>query len=631
MAVTTAATPIREHEQPMSWPRAILIATGFFFITAILVGQLPSYFFTISTLSTLARFEQGTLALGLLGVGFGLLSLEIAFLYDPKPLIPWPLFALVGLAAAAIGLIFVYQVAVGLNNPSLLPIGDGHGWGEFIPTDTGNGHFWPTGTPYIFHPAWFQLNSIDISAVGMIAILVGLGMVFVAVLNPFVLAGRLAGPARDLIVRFSIGLAFVIVAIYVTVYTFAPDSTVFRNDTPIANFANVMLFVALILAMLGLGAWLLPIMATTRQRFMPASYLHGVVGLLGSVGIPLLVLWVIVYPVVNLIRGVDPNQVWVQCSQKTNIPASCTFTPFTGYIICAIVFSITFGLLFLGLYFWSTRRDTIVLGATIGMLYLAIAVTVVHLDDPLQVPMGLLIATCIAIGAFVFTWSTQREFASTQAQQLGCLGQWLVLGTLLLIYLFGFALFSMPNFFEIEALALFYQPGHGGLHDAFWALLLMGGFAAFQLAILVRRRPMSTLRKFAMWVLGIAVVFELIGAIQGFHTDVLTQGIDAMQGSQAFFLTGGIFQVIGILACLIGALRARSIPWALVVGVSTLIGLAVTIVMHSLVPPYPELVVFGVILASVGSFAYVAAGPDYEEELGYEANGNGESSFVVTR
>src|SRR5215472_11583184 len=110
----TATAPLREHERPMSWARAVVIATGFFFITAILVGQLPSYFFTISTLSTLARFEQGTLALGLLGVGFGLLSLEIAFLYDPRPLIPWPLFALVGLVAAAIGLVFVYQVSVGL-------------------------------------------------------------------------------------------------------------------------------------------------------------------------------------------------------------------------------------------------------------------------------------------------------------------------------------------------------------------------------------------------------------------------------------------------------------------------------------------------------------------------------------
>ena len=70
-----------------------------------------------------------------------------------------------------------------------------------------------------------------------------------------------------------------------------------------------------------------------------------------------------------------------------------------------------------------------------------------------------------------------------------------------------------------------------------------------------------------------------------------------------------------------------------------LLGLAVTIVMHSLQPPYPELVVFGVMLASVGSFAYVAAGPDYpaDELAAYEANGNGNgngnvpSSFVVTR
>ncbi len=630
MAVTTATTSLREHERPMSWPRAIVIATGFFFITAILVGQLPGYIFTISTLSTLARFEQGMLDLGLLGVGFGLLALEVALLYDPKPLIPWPLFALVGLVMAVIGLFFVYQVAVGVGGNSIVPIGNGHGWGEFIPTDLGGGHYWPSGTAYILHPAWFQLNSIDISSVGIIGLLVGLGMFFVALLNPIALAGRLVGPARDLLVRFSIGLSFVIIAVYLTVYTFVP-SGVPHDDTSIASFANIMLFLALALAMFGLLLWLLPLMITSRFRFMPATYFHGVVGLLGSVGFPLLVLWVIVYPVVNAIHNVDPDQVWVQCSQKTNVPASCTFTPFTGYIICAIVFTTTFGLLIAGLYFWSTRRDTVVMGGTIGLLYLAIAVTIIHVDDPTQVPMGLLIATSIAILAFVWTWATQREFAPTQAQQLGCTGQWLVLGTLLLIYLFGFALFSAPNFFEVEALALFYQPGRGGLHDAFWALLLVGGFAAFQFTVLARRQPMSNLRKFALWVLAIAVVAEVMAAVQGFKTDVLTQGINAMQGSQAFFLTGGIFEIVGIATCLLGALRARSIPWALVVGVSTLIGLAVTIVMHSLSQPYPELVVFGVILASVGSFAYVAAGPDYVEELAYEANGNAESSFVVSR
>src|SRR5260370_19306619 len=89
-----AASAAREHEQPMSWARALVLATGFFFLAAILIAQVPGYFYTVSSLGTLSRFEQGTLDLGLLAVGFGLICLEIAFLYDPRPLLPPALFHL---------------------------------------------------------------------------------------------------------------------------------------------------------------------------------------------------------------------------------------------------------------------------------------------------------------------------------------------------------------------------------------------------------------------------------------------------------------------------------------------------------------------------------------------------------
>jgi len=69
-----AAGVIREHEKPMSWPRAMLIAVGFFFVTAIFLGQIPSYVYTVATLSTLQRLEQGFLSLGLLSLGIGLLQ-----------------------------------------------------------------------------------------------------------------------------------------------------------------------------------------------------------------------------------------------------------------------------------------------------------------------------------------------------------------------------------------------------------------------------------------------------------------------------------------------------------------------------------------------------------------------------
>lgn len=623
MAVIAQA-PVREreHERPMSWPRAMLIAIGFFFVAAMLVGQLPGYIYTVSTLSTLGRFEQGMLDLGLLALGIGFLCFEIAMLYDPKPLIPWPLFALLGLAITVVGAFFLYQVAVGLTGVSIFT---GHGWNGTLPSTGPDGKFWPSGTSYILHPAWFQEGSVDITAIGMIAFLVGLGMFLLAMLNPFVLAGKLVGPARDLLVRLSLGLSIVIVAVWLTVYTFVPDAlseTLGKTKQP-SMAGNAILFIALMFAMFALVVWLLPVMVANRARFMPATYLHGVVGLIGTIAVPVLIIWAIVYPVVNAIHNADPNEIWVQCALKNSIPASCSFTQFTGYIICAVVYGGTFTLLILGLYFWSTRRDTVVLGGTIALLYLGIAVTIIHTDDPMQTPLALVMATGIAITAFVWTWATQREFAPTTAQQLGCVGQWLVLGTLTLVYIFGFAWFSLPSFFEVEALGLVYQPGKGGVHDAFWVVLLMLGFAALQFAILVRRQPMSTLRKFGMWAMGIGIASELIASVIGFHTDVLTGGINAMQGGQAFFLTGGLFQAVGILVCLFGAMRARSTPWTVAIGVSTLIGLAIAIVMHSLQTAYPELVVLGVILASVGAFAYTALGPDAEEGEVVMANGNG--------
>jgi hypothetical protein len=332
----------------------------------------------------------------------------------------------------------------------------------------------------------------------------------------------------------------------------------------------------------------------------------------GFVGVLMFIIWAALYPVVNLIHGFDSQEIFVQCSQKTEIPSSCTFTPYSGYVICAIVFSMTFGLLFLGLYFCSTRRDTVVMGGTIGMIYLAIAVTIIHVDDPAQTPMALIIATGIALVAFFWTWSTQREFAPTQAQQLGCTGQWLVLGTLLLIYLFGFAVFSMPNFFETEALALFYQPGPGNLHDAFWAMLILGGLVALQFTFLVRRRPMSNLRKFAMWVMLVAVVLQLIGAIQGFHNNVFEQGVNAMEGSHAVFVTGICFEIVGVLVALYGAVRARGVVsfWPIAIVVMVLLSAALGVIVYNFPDPYPELIVLAFILAMVGALAYSAAGPD---------------------
>ena len=610
MAVTAAA-PTREHEQPMSWARAVIMAVGFFFLAIMLVGQVPGYFFTISTLAKLTRFEQGFLAAGLLSVVLGVIALEIALLYDPKPVIPWPIFGIIGAGVTAIGAFFVFQVYTGA-------------WHEYLPdavitTQVVNGAnvntttYWPTpGQSWLLNPVWFQPQSIDLQMIGLLGLVIGLGMLVIAVLNPAILSGRFVGPTRDYIVRISIAAAVALVAVWLTIYTFAP--VVFDPAGVSGVIGNIMLFIALVLALLALVAWLLPVMVGHRQQFMPGNYLHGVVGLFGTIGIPLLILWAAIYPIVYWIHQGDTQQFFVQCAQKTDIPGSCTFTPFTGYIICAIVFSIPFGLLIAGIYFWTTRRNTVVLGGTYGIVWIGLVATLIHQDNPEQLPIGLLVAVGIMLLAFVWTWATQVEFAPTRAEPLGCTGQWLVLGTLLLVYLMGFSLLSIPSFFETEALALFYQPGIGGLHDAFWGLLLMGGLAAFQITLLVRRKTMSKVRKFAMWALLFAVLFEMVGSIIGFHWDVLFYGVDGMGGGQAWFVAGICFQVVGILAALYAAVQAGSMRWALIIIVMALIGAAVGIIIYNMPFVYEELVEMGFMLAMVGAFAYVAAGPDPDDQ-----------------
>lgn len=606
----TAAAPLREHEKPMSWARAVVIAVGLFFLTIILLGQASGYFFTISTLSKLTRLEQGALDLGLISVGLGLIAFEIAFLYDPKPLIPWPLFAALGAAITAVGGFFIFQVYTGA-------------WHEYLPDAVStsslvngkpviNVTYWPNpGQKWLLNPAWLQPQSIDLQSVGLLGLIIGLGVFVIAILCPAILSGRFFGPARDYTVRVGAAASVGLLAIWLTLFTFEPS--IFAPKELSGAIGNALLFIALLGALLALVAWLLPVMVRNRGQFMPGNYLHGVVGLLGGVGVPLLAIWALTYPVVNLIHSVDSQQFWVQCSQKNDIPATCTFTPFTGYIICAIVFSIPFGLLVAGLYFWSTKRNLVVLGGTYGIVWAGLSATLIHQDDPTQTPFGLLVAAGIILLAFAWTWATQVEFAPTRPEPLGCTGQWLVLGTLLFFYLMGFALLSLPSFFEIEALALFYTPGSGGLHDAFWALLLMGGLALFQITILRRRKPMGNVRKFALWCLLFGTAFEIIGAIFGYRWDILYYGIDAFGPGQGWFLAGAIFELVGIVATLFAALQSRSMGWFLTVLVVALVGVAEAIILYNMRFVYEELVMLGFFIAMVGAYAYVAAGPDPED------------------
>jgi hypothetical protein len=123
---------------------------------------------------------------------------------------------------------------------------------------------------------------------------------------------------------------------------------------------------------------------------------------------------------------------------------------------------------------------------------------------------------------------------------------------------------------------------------------------------------MSNLRKFAMWVMLVAVALFIIASIQGFHQDILQLGVNAMEGSDAVFVTGICFEIVGFLVALYGAYRARGLIsfWPVVIVGMALIGVFLGVAVYSFTAAYPELIVFAFVLAMVGALGYTAAGPD---------------------
>jgi hypothetical protein len=95
----------------------------------------------------------------------------------------------------------------------------------------------------------------------------------------------------------------------------------------------------------------------------------------------------------------------------------------------------------------------------------------------------------------------RREFAVVGENNLGCLGQWLIVGSCLFIYLAAFAFFSMPVWApETEPNVPFTgglviaPPATAGstatlpVPDAMIMLLLLGVLAAVQFFFLTRNR-----------------------------------------------------------------------------------------------------------------------------------------------
>jgi hypothetical protein len=245
------------------------------------------------------------------------------------------------------------------------------------------------------------------------------------------------------------------------------------------------------------------LMRPVRKKTMAPLYAVGALGL-AQFGAIFLVLWIVAYPLVAWIHTwsfIGLNDYLTVCSNINAIPASCTFSAQAGYIVDAII-TTTFLVALLGApWVWKNNRNLVIIGSFVTLWAIAAATFMLHTG-----PDKLLVAMVLTIGmlvlAAIWTSVARREFAVVGENNLGCLGQWLVMGTCLFIYLGAFAFFSLPvwspetetniNFVAGQFIA---PPPPSATEaapipvaDAIVMLVIMGIIAAVQFYFLTRNR-----------------------------------------------------------------------------------------------------------------------------------------------
>src|SRR5258708_15085692 len=205
----------REVSERISWARAMIFAVGFFFIAALLIGQLPGYVYLQMTAASLEGMEQGSLALGVICLaGFAVIQV-IVMLFDPKPVVPPIIFTAIGVPLAILGLaLMVWATTTGCV------AGD--------PATACNQYFPHADTniaPYLGGKLlWLQANAIDFVMLGAVMLGVGVAMVFYSQLA---IREQRNPDRRDLgttpTIRLMIIAASIILVVFLIFYTYVND------------------------------------------------------------------------------------------------------------------------------------------------------------------------------------------------------------------------------------------------------------------------------------------------------------------------------------------------------------------------------------------------------------------------
>lgn len=484
----------REVGERISWARALIFGVGFFFIAALLIGQLPSFVNSEMTASSLIGMEQGLLALAFVCLGGFLIIQAIVMLFDPKPVVSPYVFVGLGVILAILGTVLIFWAVLTGN--------------QTVPSPTTNvasvlgGRF-----------LWFPEGAVDLVALGATMLFVGVAWAFYG----FLALGEQTNPdRRDLgstpAVRTMLVVGTVLLIAFTLLFSFvSPDglAKIIDPACPTAITAscgvttglfwvntiyNLILVVAIFCTMGAFALRLHYLMRPTRKNTMNVLYAVG--ANLAPIGVICIAAWFVLYPFVgwlHTVPGLGPF--FTVCARKSAIPQSCAFAQEGGNLIGSVITTATFGLLMAAIWAWKTKRNLVVIGSVTTVVLLALATLLTHIEydpsDTYQATIALMLCGGALILATIWTNVARREFAVVGEKPLGCLGMWLLVGTSLFIYIAAFALFSMPGFRDTETNIPF-SPGSiigsKSQLDALVVAIIMGGVAAIQFYFLVRNR-----------------------------------------------------------------------------------------------------------------------------------------------
>jgi hypothetical protein len=491
----------REVPERMSWARAIIFGVGFFFLAAMLIGQIPGYINLEMTASTLQGFEQASLGLAVVCLGGFAVIQAIVMLFDPKPVIPPAIFTFLGVILTVGGLALSVWATVTGCTPQQ------QACNQYFPTASSNWNPVLGG-----NVLWFEPGAVDFVMLGIALLGVGLAWIFYSILamreqhNP---------DRRDLGttpgVRWMIVISIILLVAFVIAYTYIDPqglavalfpSHPFFGQKVVGLATTIILGAAIVMAS---GAFMLRLhylMRPVRKRTMSGLYAVGALGL-AQTGVIFLIAWFVVYPLIAWIHGwtfIGLGDYLTVCAKPSAVPTSCSFSLEAGYIVDAIVTTNFFVLMLAAVAVWRTRRNLVIIASFVTVAVIAAATLLVH-TSPDKIMVALLLCAGMLVLASVWTTVARREFAVAGEKNLGCMGMWLVVGTCLFVYLAAFAFFSLPVWPPETETNIPFVAGQAippptpvgqapaiPANDALVMLLFLGILAAIQFFFLVRNR-----------------------------------------------------------------------------------------------------------------------------------------------